>query len=74
MADNQNDKKIEDRGENLLQITNENIENERPKNRLDIILKLAVEKLKSRTKALTKKVKGNDKDFNSEFEKKTNLN
>jgi hypothetical protein len=55
MTDSQNDKKIEDRGENILDITNEYIEYERPKNRSDNVLKLAVEKLKSRTNAFTKK-------------------
>ena len=70
MTDNQNDKKIEDRGDNLLDITNEYIENERSKNRLDSILKLAGEKLKSRTKVFTKKVKDNDRDLDTEFERK----
>jgi hypothetical protein len=76
MTDNQNDKKMKDRGKNLLDITNEYIENERPKNRLDSILKLAVEKLKLRTKVFTKKVKDNDRDFNTEFDikKQGNLN
>lgn len=32
MTENQNGKKIEDRGENLLDIPNEYIKNERPKN------------------------------------------
>lgn len=63
MTENQNHKKIEDRGENLLDIPNEYIKNERPKNKLDSILKLAVEKLNSRTIAFTKKVRDNDKDL-----------
>ena len=61
MTENRYDKKIEDRGKSLLDITNEYIEYERPKNRLDSILKLAVEKLKSRTKVFTKKVKDNNR-------------
>lgn len=70
MTENQYDKNIEDRGESLLDITNESIENERPKNESVNILNMVVEKLKSRIKALTKKVKDNDKDLNIEFDMK----
>lgn len=70
MTENQYDKNIEDRGESLLDITNEYIENERPKNESVNILNMVVEKLKSRIKALTKKVKDNDKDLNIEFDMK----
>ena len=63
MTENQYDRMIEDRGENLLDITYEYIKNERPKNELDNILNIVVEKLKSRTKAFTKKAKDNDKDL-----------
>ena len=70
MTENQYDKKIEDRGESLFDITNEYIENESPKNESVNILNMVVEKLKSRTKALTKKVKDNDKDLNIEFNMK----
>ena len=68
MSENQNDKKIEDRGENLLDIANEYIKNERPKNESENILNKVVEKLKSITKAFTKKVKDNDKNLNTEFD------
>ena len=68
MSENQNDKKIEDRGENLLDTTNEYITNERPKNESENILNKVVEKLKSITKVFTKKVKDNDKDLNTEFD------
>ena len=68
MSENQNDKKIEDRGENLLDIANEYIKNERPKNESENILNIVVEKLKSITKAFTKKVKDNDKNLNTEFD------
>jgi hypothetical protein len=47
MTENQYDKKIEDRGENLLDITNEYIKNERPRNESDNILNIVVEKLKN---------------------------
>lgn len=70
MTENQYDKKIEDRGESLFDITNEYIENESPKNESVNILNMVVEKLKSRTKALTKKVKDSDKDLNIEFNMK----
>ena len=70
MTENQYDKKIEDRGESLFDITNEYIENESPKNESVNVLNMVVEKLKSRTKALTKKIKDNDKDLNIEFNMK----
>jgi hypothetical protein len=61
MTKNQYITKIEDLGENLHDITNKYIENERSKNRLDSILKLAGEKLKSRIKVSNKKVKDSDR-------------
>ena len=67
MTENQNGKKIEDRGENLLDIPNEYIKNEKSNNESENILNIVGEKLKSRTKAFTKKVKDNDKGFNIEF-------
>ena len=67
MTKNHSDKKIEDRGEILLDTTNQYIKNERSKNESENILNIVGEKLKSRTKAFTKKVKDNDKDFNIEF-------
>lgn len=57
MTENQNGKKIEDRGENLLDIPNEYIKNERPKNESENIVNIVVGKLKLKTKAFTKKVK-----------------
>lgn len=57
MTENQNGKKIEDHGENLLDIPNEYIKNERPKNESENILNIVAGKLKSKTKAFTKKVK-----------------
>ncbi|HYF99498.1 MAG TPA: hypothetical protein VD815_05365 [Candidatus Saccharimonadales bacterium] len=71
MTENQNDIKKEDLGENHLGITNRYNENERPKNKSDSILNIIVKKLKSRTKAFVKKVKDNDKDIETEFDKKS---
>jgi hypothetical protein len=70
MAENQNDKKIRDRGENLLDFTIGYIVNEKPKNESEGISNILVEKLKSGTRALVKKVKDNDKDLTTEFERK----
>ncbi len=70
MTENQDNKKIEDCRENLLDITIKYTKNERPKNESKNILKRLVEKLKSRKIAFTKKVIDKDKDFNTEFERK----
>ena len=48
MNENQNGKKIEDRGENLLDIPNEYIKNEKSNNEPENILNIVGEKLKSR--------------------------
>ena len=61
-------KKIKDREEYFLDITNEYIKNERPKKESENILNMVFGKLKSRTNAFTKKVKYNCKDFNTEFD------
>ena len=68
MTENQNCKKIKDRGENLLDITNEHIKNESPIKESENILNIVFGKLKSRTKAFTKKVKDNYKDFSTKFD------
>lgn len=69
MTENQDNKKIEDCRENLLDITIKYTKNERPKNESKNISKRLVEKLKSRTIAFTKKVIDKDKDFNTELDK-----
>ena len=61
MTENQYDKKIEDRGENLPDTTTEYIKNERPKNESENIFKILVKNLKSRTRILAIKVKDNDR-------------
>ena len=57
MTKNQNGKKIEDRGEILLDTTNQYIKNEKTKNESENILNIVGEKMKSRIKSFTKKVK-----------------
>ena len=61
MTENRYDKKIEDRGENLPDITNEYINNERSKNESENIFKILVKNLKSRTRILDIKVRDNDR-------------
>jgi hypothetical protein len=70
MTKNHSDKKIEDRGEILLDTTNQYIKNERSKNESENILNIVGEKLKSRIKAFTKKVKDNYRDFNTKLDNK----
>ena len=52
MSENQNDKKTENRGEKLLDVTNEYNENERPQDEPESVLDEAVDKVKSGTKAV----------------------
>jgi hypothetical protein len=61
MAENQNNKKIRDRGENLLDFTMGYIVNEKPKNESEGISNILVEKLKSGTRVFVKKVKDNER-------------
>jgi len=70
MTKNHSDKKIEDRGEILLDTTNQYIKSERSKNESENILNIVGEKLKSRIKAFTKKVKDNYRDFNTKLDNK----
>ena len=70
MTKNQNGKKIEDRGEILLDTTNQYIKNEKSKNESENILNIVGEKLKSRIKSFTKKVIDNYRDFNTKFDNK----
>ena len=67
MTENQNGKKIEDRGENLLDIPNEYIKNEKSNNESENILNIVGEKLKSRTKHLLKRLKIMTKALTSNF-------
>ena len=63
MIENQNGKRMRDRGENILDITIGYIGTEKPKNESERILNILVKKLKSGTRVLVKKVKDNDKDL-----------
>ncbi|MDN5846434.1 MAG: hypothetical protein L0H53_09190 [Candidatus Nitrosocosmicus sp.] len=69
MSKNQNKKKPENRGENLVDITNEYNENERPQNEFERVLDEAVDKVKAGTKAVINKVKDTDKDLGVEYKK-----
>ena len=69
MSENQNDKKTENRGEKLLDVTNEYNENERPQDESESVLDEAVDKVKSGTKAVINKVKDTDKDLGAEYNK-----
>jgi len=69
MSENQNDEKTENRGEKLLDVTNEYNENERPQDESESVLDEAVDKVKSGTKAVINKVKDTDKDLGAEYNK-----
>jgi hypothetical protein len=67
MSENKNNKKIENRGENLVDITNEYNKNERPQDESESVLDGAVDKVKAGTKAVVNKVKDKDKDMGTEY-------
>ncbi|HKO64446.1 MAG TPA: hypothetical protein VJU13_04540 [Candidatus Nitrosocosmicus sp.] len=78
MSENQNNKKIENRGEKLVDITDEYNKNERPLDESESVLDeavdkvkagtdQAVDKVKAGTKAVINKVKDTDKDLGSEY-------
>ena len=73
MAENQNDKKTENRGEKLLDVTNEYNENERPQDESESVLDEAVDKVKAGTKAVINKVKDTDKDLGAEYNKEKTI-
>ena len=66
MSENQNDENTENRGEKLLDVTNEYNENERPQDESESVLDEAVDKVKAGTKAVINKVKDTDKDLSAE--------
>jgi hypothetical protein len=73
MSENEDNKKTENRGENLVDITNEYKENERPQDESESVLDEAVDRVKAGTKAVINKVKDTDKDLGAEYNKrKTN--
>lgn len=63
MFENQDNKKTENRGEKLVDITNDYNENERPQDESESVLNEAVEMVKAGTKAVINKVKDTDKDL-----------
>jgi hypothetical protein len=63
MFENQDNKKTENRGEKLVDITNDYNENERPQDESESVLNEAVEKVKAGTKAVINKVRDTDKDL-----------
>ena len=67
MSENKNNKKIENRGENLVVITDDYNKNERPLDESESVLDEAVDKVKAGTKAVINKVKDTDKDLGSEY-------
>ena len=67
MSENQNNKKIENRGEKLVDITDDYNKNERPLDESESVLDEAVDKMKAGTKAVINKVKDTDKDLGSEY-------
>jgi hypothetical protein len=73
MSENQNNKKVENRGENLVDITDDYNKNERPQDESGSILDEAVDKVKAGTKAVVNKVKDTDKDLGEEYNKEKTL-
>jgi len=73
MSENQNNKKVENRGENLVDITDDYNKNERPQDESESILDEAVDKVKAGTKAVVNKVKDTDKDLGEEHNKEKTL-
>jgi hypothetical protein len=73
MSENQDDKKTENRGENLVDMTNEYNENERPQDESESVLDEAVDKVKAGTKAVINKVKDTDKDLGAEYNKEKTI-
>ena len=78
MSENKNNKKIENRGENLVDITNEYNKNERPQDESESVLDGAVDKVKAGTtgavdkvrrnkELVVNKVKDKDKDMGTEY-------
>ena len=73
MSENQNNKKVENRGENLVDITDDYNKNERPQDESESILDEAVDKVKAGTKAVVNKVIDTDKDLGKEYNKEKTL-
>ena len=73
-SNNNDNGNVENRGENLVNTTNEYNENERPEDESESILDETVDKVKAGTKAVINKVKESGQNLNSEYNKeKTEL-
>jgi len=59
----------ENRGEKLLDVTQEYNENERPQDESESVLDEAVDKVKAGTKTVINKVKDTDKDLGAKYNK-----
>ncbi len=73
MSENQDNEKTENRGEKLLDVTNEYNENERPQDESESVLDEAVDKVKAGTKAVINKVKDSEKDLGAEYNKEKTI-
>ena len=73
MSENQNNEMTENRGEKLLDVTNEYNENERPQDESESVLDEAVDKVKAGTKTVINKVKDTDKDLGAEYNKEKTI-
>lgn len=68
-SENNKNEKTVNRGENLVNVTNDYNENERPNDESESILDEAVDKVKAGAKAVINKAKDTGKDINSEYNK-----
>lgn len=66
-SNNNDNGNVENRGENLVNTTNEYNENERPEDESESILDETVDKVKAGTKAVINKVKESGQNLNSEY-------
>jgi hypothetical protein len=73
MSENQNNKKMENLGEKLVDITDDYNKNERPQDESESVLDEAVDKVKAGTKAVINKVKDTDKDLGDEYNKEKTI-
>jgi len=63
----------ENRGEKLLDVTQEYNENERPQDESESVLDEAVDKVKAGTKTVINKVKDTDKDLGAKYNKEKTI-
>ena len=73
MSESQNDEMTKNRGEKLLDVTQEYNENERPQDESENVLDEAVDKVKAGTKTVINKVKDTDKDLGAKYNKEKTI-